>query len=477
MNASPAIATPCTAVGRPTVLDERVRRLIAAALAMVLVTVALMRPAGATTPVEDGSQGSVQYAAAVAGPSTVYLETYYDVWVIDHNGEYLNDGHAYELTYRCSGFVVDGDGYIATAGHCVDPSEARRDALIEAAYDAFEQQLFVYDDGTPASFGDLYDAAMSSWQVEGTDVGSPPEADVWVDLGAGGHGEEILPARVIDFYGIDDGDVALLKVNATDLPAVELLGDAGVHVGTEVVSVGYPASSDDVVDATGGPTFKDGRISSEKTRGNGLLPVFEISAAVSGGMSGGPTVDGNGRVIGINSFKIVGEEQQFNFVSPAGLLQELLDRSGVDAGLTTADTDYRTGVAALLAGECRDAAAMLEAVMVEWPEHRVAESYLDDARRCAETQPEPTPEPSAEPSPTEDPDRTPEEGPGDIGIGTGGGTDGPTESGRMQSIQVEAGSNGIPLWAPAALAIALVMMAGGAALHRSRQDGASIAHI
>src|SRR5688572_13338833 len=60
-------------------------------------------------------------AAALARPAVVYLEQHWKGFVFDESGNPFNGGSAYELTTRCTGFGVAPSGYIATAGHCVDP--------------------------------------------------------------------------------------------------------------------------------------------------------------------------------------------------------------------------------------------------------------------------------------------------------------------------------------------------------------------
>jgi serine protease Do len=67
-----------------------------------------------TTP-EEG-------AAAVVQPGIVYLETKWTAWVND-GYEWLNGGRPFEWTSRCTGFVVNPNGYIATTGHCVDAGQ------------------------------------------------------------------------------------------------------------------------------------------------------------------------------------------------------------------------------------------------------------------------------------------------------------------------------------------------------------------
>jgi len=56
---------------------------------------------------------------------------------------------------------------------------------------------------------------------------------------------------------------------------------------------------------------------------------LEVNADISGGMSGGPTVNANGEVIGVNSFTISGEEQAFNFITDTRDLNRFLQQNGV----------------------------------------------------------------------------------------------------------------------------------------------------
>ena len=56
----------------------------------------------------------------------------------------------------------------------------------------------------------------------------------------------------------------------------------------------------------------------------------EISAAISGGMSGGPPVDNTtGQVVGLNDFSLSGENQPFNFVTDAAALRAFLVKNSV----------------------------------------------------------------------------------------------------------------------------------------------------
>ena len=235
----------------------------------------------------------------------------------------------------CSGFVVNPDGYIATAGHCVDvgPEGFRDDYIQHAAAEANTNRPSV-------SVDDFYQFGSMNWTVEGQTKGSPIDLQVLVHLG-GDPNSEPLPARVVDYRSLGQGDVALLKVEAHDLPSSQLVTDQDVRIGDQVLSVGYPASTDLVTDQSAEPSNKEGAISSKKTQGS--VPVYEISAAVSPGMSGGPTVSTDGRVMGVNSSTIRGESQPFNFIAPASNLAELMKRNGVESTLAPVDRSTATG--------------------------------------------------------------------------------------------------------------------------------------
>src|SRR5574340_122295 len=72
-------------------------------------------------------------AAALITPAVVYLETKFSGFVIDNNGRVLNNGSPFDATARCTGFAITSDGYIGTAGHCVDPDVQRQEIIQFAA--------------------------------------------------------------------------------------------------------------------------------------------------------------------------------------------------------------------------------------------------------------------------------------------------------------------------------------------------------
>jgi serine protease Do len=109
--------------------------------------------------------------------------------------------------------------------------------------------------------------------------------------------------------------------------------------------------------------------------------VYEISAAVSPGMSGGPAVDAEGRVIGVNSFGIVGEPQPFNFIRPSSLVAELLTDKGVRNESGKANAAYRAACRPTNRGDRNGAIPNLREALAAVPSHALAQEYLGKARR------------------------------------------------------------------------------------------------
>ena len=90
-------------------------------------------------------------------------------------------------------------------------------------------------------------------------------------------------------------DVAVLKVDASNLPVVALGHEREVAVGDPVLAIGAPFGLEQ--SATQGIVSAKGR----SLPGDGHVPFIQTDAAVNPGNSGGPLFDAGGRVIGINA--------------------------------------------------------------------------------------------------------------------------------------------------------------------------------
>jgi len=96
-------------------------------------------------------------------------------------------------------------------------------------------------------------------------------------------------------------DLAVIKINAQNLPAAKLGDSSSLRVGDWVVAIGNSlglgiSATKGIVSATG--------VSVTESTGNTLYNLIQTDAAINPGNSGGPLVNLAGEVIGINSVKI-----------------------------------------------------------------------------------------------------------------------------------------------------------------------------
>jgi serine protease Do len=342
---------------------------------------------------------------ALTQPSIVYLRTTWEAEMHDPANDqpvrhWLRPARrkSFEVSFTCSGFFVGPDGHVVTAGHCAQYDSTIRVALIEKA----ARWAIACDCYYETRRADLIRRfARHDWIVRS------PKREMAVAYGANAAAlpaGRAFPARLLGIRRArmddteDSGDVALLKIEGEDLPGLLLAPDDDLSVGTDVAAVGYPASVDFVTDTSFAPSFKEGTISSVQTIERGLQKVYEISAAVSGGMSGGPAVDLGGRVVGVNSFGVSGEPQPFNFVRPSEIVRELLVDKGVKNELGSVNEDYRAGLTAYFRGDRRTALRKFDEVLTAVPSHALAQEFR---RRAARLPVPPRPTPAAGGPPVE----------------------------------------------------------------------------
>lgn len=109
-------------------------------------------------------------------------------------------------------------------------------------------------------------------------------------------------------------DIAVLQVDAVDVPALKLASRKRFPVGTSVFAIGNPKG---LVN-----TFSSGEISGIRDIPP-RMSVIQCTTPISPGSSGGPLVAQDGSVIGITTFMFVGG-QNLNFAIPAHRIQSIL---------------------------------------------------------------------------------------------------------------------------------------------------------
>jgi len=127
-------------------------------------------------------------------------------------------------------------------------------------------------------------------------------------------------AKVI---GVDkDSDIALIKINANNLPTVKLGNSRDAKVGEWVVAIGSPYGFENSV--TAGIVSAKSRSLPDAT----YVPFIQTDVAVNPGNSGGPLFNLAGEVIGINSqiYTRTGGFQGLSFAIPIEVAMNVKDQ-------------------------------------------------------------------------------------------------------------------------------------------------------
>jgi serine protease Do len=117
-------------------------------------------------------------------------------------------------------------------------------------------------------------------------------------------------------------DIAVLKIDAHDLPTVRLGNSDQLNVGDYVLAIGEPFGLEET--ATAGIISATNR----SLPGDGYVPFIQTDAAVNPGNSGGPLFDAAGNVVGINAqiYSNSGGYQGVSFAIPINVAVQIKDQ-------------------------------------------------------------------------------------------------------------------------------------------------------
>jgi serine protease Do len=328
---------PSRQVVRPR---HRLRRPMLALAAVSLLFVVRRALAAARSQPDSGQSPPTinpqARAVDLVSPAMAWVRVQYNARVTTHLSP--EPVHVV-LDYGCSGFIVNPDGYVVTAGHCLDDGmDGAQGAAIERVVDQLVAAGTVPSDQHDSLINDVM-VGNVRWRVEGELANSRPDHKVSVVAGGGNvklssktTANNAAPARLVQEPNKDHGDVALLKIDKTGLSSILLSSSDDIEVGEELVSVGYTAS-----DSLDGQRLalisRNGKINAQRPKGPNNRSYYETSARLTPGMSGGPTVNLQGEVVGLASFR----NEDANYIVPSSIIQELLSRSEVHNELGRVD--------------------------------------------------------------------------------------------------------------------------------------------
>ena len=130
-----------------------------------------------------------------------------------------------------------------------------------------------------------------------------------------------FPAKLT---GLDDKtDIAVVKIDATDLPTAELADSDAVRVGEIACAIGVQYKL--AYSFTTGVVSAKGRDNLELGTSDNLEDFIQTDASINPGNSGGPLVNLDGKVIGMNTL-INGLNRGLGFAIPSNMLREVGDQ-------------------------------------------------------------------------------------------------------------------------------------------------------
>ena len=146
-----------------------------------------------------------------------------------------------------TGFIITSDGYIMTNYHVIEPAYANNYKI-----------TVLFKDGTS------YEASIAGFE--------------------------------------EDGDIAVLKIDANDLSPVTVGNSDNIAVGDSVFAIGHPLGELDFSMTSGRVSALDRSITAD--RNSAPINMFQFDAAINSGNSGGPVFNESGEVIGIATAKV-----------------------------------------------------------------------------------------------------------------------------------------------------------------------------
>lgn len=116
-------------------------------------------------------------------------------------------------------------------------------------------------------------------------------------------------------------DLALIKIDAKDLPAITIANSENIKVGEWVLAVGNPFNLTNTV--TAGIVSAKGRSLYQ----NGVESFIQTDAAINPGNSGGALVNTRGELIGINAmlYSQTGSFSGYGFAIPTSIMNKVVD--------------------------------------------------------------------------------------------------------------------------------------------------------
>jgi serine protease Do len=351
--------------------------------------------------------GAIEYTDQAIYSAMVQL-------MIEYMGYYaFQTGNVYtEQTSTAAvgtGFIVTPDGYLVTNAHVVTTNED--ELYLNFAMSALEEYAA---QGTNNFITEMrtYGYEMSREEIDGLMnaffhlLASNMEinnlkTNFKCFLGNVTPGSDVsAKAVVLDLRKIGEPipgkDVAILKLDKTNLPTVTIGNDTNLRTGDKVYAMGYPAVATlsdalNVAQAIQEPTLTGGIISARKEMAGGWN-ILQTDAAIHGGNSGGPLFNEAGEVVGVNTFGMIdpssgGQVAGMNFAIPVSIAIQFLNEINVTPTESQFTAQFKKALDLFEKKKYNQALEILRGLNETNPGFPVVADLLAEARTLAEQQP------------------------------------------------------------------------------------------
>jgi hypothetical protein len=342
-------------------------RVALAAVLMVGAAMPIVMPpadAAASAVRREPAVTKAERAVAIAEPAIVTIEVTWEGYVRNRVTGDLLDDQSVRASTRCSGVGVSSDGHLLTTGQCLKSTTVALDAFQQVANRRVAKGLATVDQ-IPLLLADM----LTNAAIVGQPVTEPPKRTILVRRAV--TIDEPIAATVVSIADPDDGDLALIKIEKSNQPMLQVASTGDLSPGTEVVTVECSAADTSAVR----PSSRAGAIAQ-------LTPIVLANAVPSTALPGGAVLTLDGTLAGL----VARHQGEHDLLTPLASITEQLTAAKVEIGLGRVDQDFRAGLDALYEGRYTDSIERFDAVLAVIPSHIQAHAYRDmaQAQRDAE---------------------------------------------------------------------------------------------
>jgi len=372
----------------------------------------LLLGAGAISGAAGEDMFSAQEAILRAKPATVLVITEVASEVTVNCGGGLTKVTPSPFRETGTGWFVDGNGWVVTNAHVVQPAQETPRWLVnqqaqKAVIGACVAEMLTKRGLAPGERPDVeeqlrrqaLDRILPTAKIE-----LSPAVSVLLSNGIR------LPAKIFKYSppvageagAMSGRDLALLQLEASDMPALPVADSKDLKIGDPIRVLGFPGVvlSHELLNASSKveASVTNGAISGFKMdiQNN---PVIQTDAPAAWGNSGGPAVNDRSEVVGVLTFVSLGPGaegsivQGFNFVIPSNAVKEFLQGTPVAVnGKSAFNEKWFAGLSRLFAKDWKGAAASFREanrLMPDLPDVKRALAEAEDKIKNPPPQPFP----------------------------------------------------------------------------------------